>query len=123
MDDVYLKELLRMQKNEITEHLIYTKIASILKKNDPNKAVLIKVANDELRHYKSILEITKVKVKPDKVKVYFYYFLSIIFGLSFGLKLMESGESIAESNRWEKVLRKCTGSDPLCPDLRHPSQG
>ena len=105
MDDIYLKQLLKMQKNEITEHLIYTKIASTLKKNDPNKKVLMQVAVDELRHHGSILEITKIKVKPNKFKVYFYYFLSKIFGLSFGLRLMESGESIAESI-YKKLSKK-----------------
>ena len=58
-----------MQKNEITEYNIYYKIASILKKNDPNKKILTEVAEDEKNHYSKIKEITQCNIKPNKIKI------------------------------------------------------
>ena len=95
MDKETLSILKKMQKNEITEYNIYYKLASRLKKDDPNKKVLTQVAEDEKNHYSQIKEITKLNIKPNKFKIGFYCFISIIFGLSFGLRLMEKGESIA----------------------------
>lgn len=95
MDKETLNILKKMQKNEITEYNIYNKIASILKNDDPNKKILTEVAKDEKNHFAQIKEITRLNIKPNKFKVYFYYFISRVFGLSFGLKLMEKGESIA----------------------------
>jgi vacuolar iron transporter family protein len=95
MDSHTLHILKNMQKNEITEHYIYHKLASRLKKNDPNKKILTQISEDEKNHFAHIKEITNLKINPNKFKIYFYYIISIFFGLSFGLKLMEKGESMA----------------------------
>jgi VIT1/CCC1 family predicted Fe2+/Mn2+ transporter len=100
-----IKILCKMQKNEITEFNIYNKIASTLKDNDPNKKILTRIAEDEKNHNSKIYELTKLKIKPNKLKIYFYYFISKILGLSFGLKLMEKGESLA-SVAYEKLSDK-----------------
>lgn len=105
MDKETLNILSKMQKNEITEFNIYNKIASTLKENDLNKKILTRIAEDEKNHYSKIYEITKLKINPNKIKIYFYYIISKIFGLSFGLKLMEKGESLA-SKAYEKLSDK-----------------
>ncbi|MBN1524145.1 MAG: VIT1/CCC1 transporter family protein [Spirochaetales bacterium] len=94
MDKQTEKAFLKMQKNEITEHYIYSKIANKIKDKN-NKNILLDIAKDELKHYNTLKKITKQEVAPAKLKVHFYYFVSIVFGLSFGLKLMEKGEELA----------------------------
>lgn len=42
--------MLQMQQNELTEYHIYTKVAGFVK-NPENKATLLKIANEEHRHY------------------------------------------------------------------------
>ena len=44
------KSLLRAQRNEITEHHIYKKLAASVK-NPHNQSVLKHIADDELKHY------------------------------------------------------------------------
>ena len=44
------KLILRAQKNEITEYYIYSKLANKIKEEN-NKKILKKIANDELKHY------------------------------------------------------------------------
>lgn len=105
MDKETINILSKMQKNEITEFYIYNKIASTLKEKDPNKKILARIAEDEKNHNLKIYELTKLKIKPNQIKIYFYYFISKIFGLSFGLKLMEKGESLA-SKAYERLSDK-----------------
>lgn len=91
-----LKEkILKMQRNEITEQLIYQKLAASLK--DRNKAeVLREIAKEELSHYDFWKSLTQETTEPDRFKILFYVFISKVFGLTFGLKLMERSESIAQ---------------------------
>lgn len=89
------KEITKAQKAEITEHYIYAKLAK-QEKDPENKKVLSKISQDEMKHYKIWEKITKIKMKPNLIKMYFYIFLSKIFGFSFALKLMEGGEENAQ---------------------------
>jgi VIT1/CCC1 family predicted Fe2+/Mn2+ transporter len=88
------KRLLQSQKNEITEYHIYKRLA--VKADDKNRKVLLKISEDELNHYNIWKELTGKEVKPNKFKIFKYYFISRIFGLTFGLKLMERGEENAQ---------------------------
>ncbi len=82
---------------EITEHLVYAKLAKITK-NQENRKILEQISKDELDHYEIWKAYTKKELKPNMAKVYFYYYLTRIFWLTFGLKLMESGEQWAQVN-------------------------
>jgi VIT1/CCC1 family predicted Fe2+/Mn2+ transporter len=89
--------LLVYQKNEITEHHIYTKLARTVKSPE-NQQVLERIAADELRHYHRWREYTRQDVGPDLLKVWRYYLISRILGFTFGIKLMERGEEGAQDN-------------------------
>jgi VIT1/CCC1 family predicted Fe2+/Mn2+ transporter len=87
-------KMLRAQKNEITEHFIYQRLSDSVK--DPhNKEVLSRISKDELKHYNFWKSYTQAEVKPSRLKIVSYYLLSKIFGLTFGIKLMETGEGHA----------------------------
>jgi len=91
----FLKKVSSYQKKEITEHLIYKKLA-LKQKNDNNKKILERISNDELRHYNIWKDFTKKEFKPSIVKVFLFLFICKIFGLTFGIKLLEKGEEEAE---------------------------
>jgi len=84
------------QKNEITEYFIYQKLVNSAKTED-NKKLLMRIAEDEKRHYDIWKKYTKKEIKPSKIKIYWYYVISRVFGLTFGLKLMEKGERGAQN--------------------------
>ncbi len=96
--------ILNQQRNELTEHIIYTKLANS-SKNPHNKKILLEIGKDELKHHNFWQSITKQKVKPKRIKIIYYTFISKIFGLAFGLKLMESGEENAQEF-YEKLIPK-----------------
>lgn len=103
--------LLKEQKNEITGHLIYKKLAHKIK-NKENAKILKKISDEELKHYNQFMAITGESVKPNMFKVYFYYFLSLIFGLTFGVKLLENTEIASQ-----EIYKEYTNELPLLLDI------
>lgn len=89
------KKLLGSQRNEITEHHIYSKLA-LKVKSPENRKILESIADDEPQHYRKWRERTRHDVEPDRLKIWRYYLISRVFGLTFGLKLMEKGEENAQ---------------------------
>ncbi|GAB4559786.1 MAG: VIT1/CCC1 transporter family protein [Anaerolineae bacterium] len=83
--------LVGFQRNEITEHHIYHRLAASMKTPE-NRDILEQIAADELRHYQIWRSYSGEDVEPDQRKIWFYTLVSRVFGLTFGLKLMESGE-------------------------------
>jgi VIT1/CCC1 family predicted Fe2+/Mn2+ transporter len=85
------------QRTEITEHHIYKRLAKTVK--DPeNSKVLNQIADDELQHYEDWKKYTQRDIKPSQWNIWKYYLISRIFGFTFGVKLMENGESKAQAN-------------------------
>jgi vacuolar iron transporter family protein len=96
--------LIRFQKNEITEHYIYARLAQALRKRKPeNSKILQKIADDELRHYSTWKKYSQLSVRPRRWQIFFYYWVSRIFGITFGIKLMEKGEEEAQIN-YEQLI-------------------
>jgi VIT1/CCC1 family predicted Fe2+/Mn2+ transporter len=88
-------KIIAFQKNEITEYFVYKKLADST--NDlHNREILMKISGDELKHYNTWMEYTGEDTAPDKIKLWKYVLISKIFGVTFGLKLMEKGEEQAQ---------------------------
>lgn len=87
--------IIQSQKNEITEYHIYTKLAAV-EKLEENSKVLMDIAQDELAHHDFWQKFTDLKVKPSRFKIFIYYWMARILGLTFSIKLMERGEEGAQ---------------------------
>ena len=83
-----------MQVGEITESIVYTKIAYRVK-DSHNRETLLKIAAEEKRHADIWKKYTKVDPKPQYIKILWFTFLARVLGFTFALKLMERGESNA----------------------------
>ena len=97
LDQKIKDKLLAAQKNEITEHFIYRKLSRSIK-DAHNSGVLKQISDDELKHYHAWQKYTEKEIEPDRFKIWLYYIISRILGLTFGIKLMEQGESKAEAS-------------------------
>jgi len=101
------REILIAQKDEITEHSVYRKLSESF--GDPhNKGVLERIAVDEMKHYEFWKKLTRQEMKPNRWVQWRYFLISKIFGLTFGIKLMEKTESMAQVN-YEKIGRSIPG--------------
>lgn len=95
MDEQMRQELLRYQRNEITEYHIYTQLALTMPSPE-NAAVLRRIAENEHQHYDIWKTHTGQDVAPDRLKIRWYVMIARLFGLTFGVKLMEHGEEDAQ---------------------------
>ncbi|MBE6678822.1 MAG: rubrerythrin family protein [Ruminococcaceae bacterium] len=85
----------KMQQNELTESVIYKKIAAFAKGKE-NKATLLRLAAEEKAHYDIWKKYTGTEMKPQKAKVLKYTLIARILGFTFAVKLMERGEEAAQ---------------------------
>jgi VIT1/CCC1 family predicted Fe2+/Mn2+ transporter len=100
-DPALIASMRVMQRGEITEHHIYKKIAAAQK--DPrNREVLTRIAQDELGHYGIWKRYTHDDAVPNTPRIWFYYLIARVFGLTFAIKLMEGVEKRAQS--YDKAL-------------------
>ena len=85
------KQLEGLQQAEIIGHYTYQKIAAAQPQSE-NREVLEKISRDEMNHYLIWKKYTGRDVSPNRFMVWFYSFLSRIFGFTFAVKLMENSE-------------------------------
>ncbi len=104
------------QRNEITEHLIYKRLSNAIKEVN-NKNVLKRISDDELKHYNIWKKYTKKGVNPNKLKIWKYFLISRILGLTFGVKLMENGEKKAQIN-YNKLSKSVPEAKRVEKDIR-----
>ncbi len=90
-------QIIKAQRAEVTEYHIYKRLSRKIK-NESNKKILSDIAEDELRHYKIWMGYSGREVEPSRADISKYYWIVRIFGLTFGLKLMEHGEERAQIN-------------------------
>lgn len=114
MDTKTMKELKHFQRSELTDYHLYLKLAK-REKNEHNKKVLVALAKDEYGHYHFWKKVTGKELKPYKFQLWFYYFISIIFGITFGIRLMEKGEDKTQGN-YRKYIGKIDNIEKLIED-------
>ena len=85
----------RMQQNELTESVIYEKIAAFAK-GEENRQTLLRLAREEKAHYLIWKQYSGVEMKPETWKVLKYTFIARTLGFTFAVKLMERGEEKAQ---------------------------
>jgi vacuolar iron transporter family protein len=88
--------ILAAQKSEITELFVYRKLSHSAMDHH-NKSVLKQISDEELKHYDFWKEYTRQDAKPNTVSLWKYFLISRIFGITFGIKLMEKVEGKAEA--------------------------
>ncbi|MBR6755064.1 MAG: VIT1/CCC1 transporter family protein [Clostridia bacterium] len=90
-----LELIKKMQQNELTESVIYEKIAKFAK-GEENKQTLKRLSQEEASHYEIWKSYTGIEMKPEKLKVLKYTLFARVFGFTFAVKLMERGEEAAQ---------------------------
>ncbi|MBU2652321.1 MAG: VIT1/CCC1 transporter family protein [Bacteroidetes bacterium] len=109
-----LSFVLKSQKNEITEYYVYSRLSRRIK-NRENAEILQKIAEEEKSHYHFFKQISGRSLQPNFVKVAWFYWITRLFGLTFGLKLMERGEGQAQDD-YSRYRDKIPGMENIIED-------
>lgn len=83
------------QRMELTHSHVYYRLSNRIK-NTENKATLMLLSEQEKSDYDIWKGYTKIDVHPFKFHELFYYLCSLIFGITFGVKFMESGKGVPQ---------------------------
>ncbi|MGB9682793.1 MAG: VIT1/CCC1 transporter family protein [bacterium] len=121
IDKKLLERIILYERNEITEHYIYEKLSEKTLDHH-NKKILYDISREEYKHYESLKDITKRDVSPNRFKIVFYTVLSSIFGITFTLKLMETGENIAQRNYTEVLNAMPNLNEIINDEDRHEKE-
>lgn len=114
LDKKTKNKILNAQKSEITEYHIYSRLSESID-DEENSKILQKIGNEEKEHYDFWSNYTGEEVSPSKLKIWFYVLLSKLFGITFGIKLMESGEEDAQIT-YEKISHRVPEADAIIED-------
>ena len=95
VSDKALAIIKKMQQNELTESVIYEKIAAFAK-GEENKQTLLRLAREEKAHYEIWKKYSCTEMQPQKGKVMWFTLMARILGFTFAVKLMERGEEAAQ---------------------------
>lgn len=96
MKESTLAVLRVMQMNEATDCKVYRNLAA--RASGANREVLLRMSSDEAQHCKVWESYTNTPSKANTLKVYFYSLLGLLFGMTFVINLLESGEDAACHN-------------------------
>ena len=91
-----LEIIRKMQQNETDESIIYKNIAGFAKGKE-NRRTLLRLAKEEHAHCQVWKKYTGEDMAPNKGKILFYTLIARILGFTFAVKLMERGESRAQT--------------------------
>lgn len=94
-------KIFQAEKDEITGYEVYTFLSNKSKGN--NKETISKIAQDELKHYNYLKEITKKDASANSFMLFIYRILSFLFGVTFVIKLFEKRE-INSADLYESFL-------------------
>lgn len=85
------KQIRAMQRDELVGYLVYKKIAKRMKASD-NRNILEKIAQQEKNHYDIWATYLGELKHGYRFQVFMYNVISILFGYTFALKIMENAE-------------------------------
>lgn len=108
------EQIRRSQRSEITEYRIYTRLAQV-ERNEQNRKVLQDIAEDERRHYEFWKQHTGCDIGPNRLRVFAFVLISRLFGITFGIKLMERGEEQAGVD-YREIARYVSGAREVAED-------
>jgi len=92
-----INELKKAQQDELVGQEVYGRLSKIIKDSN-NAKILAKISEEEREHAKIFKKYTQTELKVNRFRVFFYLFVSRVFGLTFGIKLQEKGEEEAQKN-------------------------
>jgi len=114
-------QLMVLQQEEINGYHTYDRLSKIVK-DKKNSKILKRIAGEELKHYEIWKEYAQKEVTPNKGKIRFFFWVSKLFGLTFGIRLMELGEEKVQL-AYESLLKAIPeAAEVLADEEKHEDE-
>lgn len=79
------RDVLRLQKTELTAHKIYTRIADRIK-DDKNATVVREIADEELKAHDIWRGISGREVSVNRIQLFLFGLMHTLLGITFTIK-------------------------------------
>ena len=86
-------------------------------KNEENKKILIQMSKDEKKHAEVWKSITKKDLKPSRLSILKFKFLTLVMGITFVIKTMQKKENLAQ-HEYEKIMKEFPEAAKMLEDER-----
>ena len=86
-------------------------------KNEENKKLLMQMSKDEKKHATVWKNITKKNLKPSKLSILKFKFLTVIMGITFVIKTMQKKENLAQHD-YNKMKEELPEAAKMLEDER-----
>ena len=120
MEKQISKELMKLvkkaQMDEAKGSILYAYMAK-REKNEENKKLLEQMSKDEAKHEAVWANITKKNLKPSKMSIIWFKFLTVVMGFTFVVKTMQKKENFAQ-NGYEKMKEELPEAAQILDDER-----
>jgi len=116
-----IEQLKTLQQEEINGFHTYARLAKMVKDED-NSKILERISGEEKKHYLLWKNYTQTDVSPKRSSINFFFWISKLFGLTFGIRLMEQGEEHVQ-----KIYKNLVNAIPeakqvLADEEKHESE-
>jgi VIT1/CCC1 family predicted Fe2+/Mn2+ transporter len=91
-----------------------------VRENEEHKGAKILIGEKE--HFDFWKQYTGEDIRPNRIKIFFYYWIARIFGFTFAIKLMEMGEGSAQETYREVALEIPEARKVLEDEERHEDE-
>ena len=108
----------KMQQNELTESVIYEKIAKFAK-GEENKQTLLRLSREEHAHYEIWKKYSGITMKPEKLKVLKFTFLARVLGFTFAVKSVKAMPRM-NTNSFQQMFLKAFISENRKKNMNMP---
>ncbi len=113
--------LLSYQQAELTDHVIYSRMAKG-EKDPQNRAVLEQIAAEEVEHAAIWRKYTGQEVQPKRWQIIWYSLLGVLMGYTFVIRLMEKNE-YTTGRKYRQLIREIPEAAGIIEDeQRHEEQ-
>ena len=111
-----MKLIKKAQIDEEQGAILYEFMAK-KEKNEENKKILMQMSKDEKRHAEVWKKITNKNLKPSKLSILKFKFLTMIMGITFVIKTMQKKENLAQ-HEYEKMKEELPEAAKMLEDER-----
>jgi len=116
ISDELMKLVQKAQRDEEEGAILYSFMAK-REKNEENKKLLEQMSKDEDIHAKVWKEISNKDIKPSKLGIMWFKFLTVVMGFTFVVKTMQKKESLAQVG-YEQMSKELSEAARILEDER-----
>jgi hypothetical protein len=93
-----MRAVLRFQRDEVASAAIYHRLSRVIP-DAKNAEIIARMAEEERKHASRWQSVSGVEIRPPRVKIFLFFLIARVLGITFAIKKLENAESQAQGVR------------------------